>query len=1322
MNREGSIVGLIPAGCFLPLALLRILRLRKAHPQVASSCLYSSKLVIAYTLAFLKFIALAFAVSKQSSTDKSLLFIVSGYGNMLTSDRVLPPVHEGLGSRMLSENFAVAWDNSDHDHRLALFLALIKCIRWEIAKVAVPRLCLLIFNMAQPFLLSRVVVYFGPTDSGLSQNTGGDLIRDFIIVLIGTAISTTTYEHLGYRAMAMLRSGTTALIYRTMMWLRIDNARTSDAISLVGSDIDSVAEFFRRTICDTWANALQLGLAIWLLADQIGAICIAPIIVTIIFTSISLYIEGSVSRHQKLWLEASQKRVDFTTKVLESVKSIKMLGLIEGMVHMIEELRTEEIEISKRFQKIQAAKASFVNILPIVGQLSAFAACAIVARLEGSSAFSVSQAIASLSLINLLLTPLRDLLFAIPDAFLSIECLDRVQNFLTQEPQNDKRMIGMTSSGLTTSTQSSVPLPIDPENASPRLRTAVLELDNVMFGTGRDQSKHIGRLTLRLSTPSLTMIVGPMGCGKSMLLKTLLGEIEPVEGDIFISDPDVAYCDQSPWIFNSSIKENIIGESHFYDGEWYRSIINACCLDKDLRAFPAGHDTLIGSQGTRLSRGQMQRIAIARAVYARKPLAIFDDVLSGFDPVTERKVFDRVFSERGILRQIGCIVLLASRSVHNLPETDFVIALGADGLEMGTFRELRSAKGYISKLDLSKGPQNSCKESIETDKTAMKRRTKRSGANMEDQNREINDLAICKYYAAATGWPKMALLLGILAMESLFGVLRYVWVPLWSEIEDSISNSRLGFWLGIYASIGFTEAAGLILAIVWMWIVILQATSKTLHGVILQAVAMTPISFLSHIEMGDLVKRFSEDMELIDKVLPCGVILSGFEVFAAIAQAAVAIAAVPYIAVAMPFLLVILIFIHRVFSRTSHQLCLLETKTEASLVLHFIDSFNGLVTIRSFGWTPSMSETTYYLLDTAQRPYYHLICIQRWLVLAINLIVAALVVLLMGLAITLELQVEPGLLGAGLLMMAMLGQSLSGLILRWTSIAPSLEAIARIKHFVEDTPKELKHSHAIDTEYDWPALGAIEFKDVCVRQESTFNLALRNITFTLQPGQKLGLCGRTGGQVLFLIACEPLTSGQILIDSQDISTLPPSLVRKRINYLTREPFLIPASVRQNLDPLGDKCDGEIIIALERAKLWGVLVEISLTNNFPDCNPLDIIVDDSFLSYGQRQLLCLARILLKESTILLLDEPASNLDPEADSEIQDVLQSEFSSCTIIMIADKLQAIRDFDYVAVIDEGQLVELGNPQTLLSEDQSTFRELYLAETRRSRKTRRVV
>ncbi|KAE8320751.1 P-loop containing nucleoside triphosphate hydrolase protein [Aspergillus sergii] len=677
------------------------------------------------------------AVPRESTSGpfSRLLFLwlnhllKAGYTNTLTPDCILPPVHEGLESTMLFEDFAIAWENSDHDRRLALFLVLIKCIRWEIAKIAVPRQCLVIFNMAQPFLLSRTMVYFGSIGSRLPRDTAGDLIRDSAIIFIGIAISNATYEHLGYRAMAMLRSGTTALVYHTMMWLHIDIAHESGAISLVDSDIDSVAEFVRHAVCDTWANALQLGLATWLLSAQIGAICIVPIIVAIGFASISLYIGGSVSRHQKSWLEATQKRVDFTTRVLGSIKSIKMLGLIEGMVYMIEVLRTEELKISKKFQRIQAARVSLV-----------------------------------------------------------------------------------------------------------------LELDNVTIGTGPDHPKHIGRLTLRLPTPSLNMIVGPVGCGKSILLKTILGEIEPVEGNISISGPEVAYC-----------------RSRCYDGEWYRSIIRACCLDNDLREMPVGDNTLIGRQGTKLSQGKKQRIAIARAVYARKPFAFFDDVLNGLDQVTARKVFDRVFSARGILRRIGS-----------------------------------------------------------------------------------------------------------------------------------------------------SSTSSLILAI----------------------------------------------------------------------------------------------------------------------------------------------------------------------------------------------------------------------------------------------------------------LGMAEVK-----------------------------------------------SGRILIDGEDISMLSPSIVRNRVQYIAQEPFLVPGSIRQNLDPLGDKCDSEIIIALERVQLWGTMVDRSLMYGFPDCNTLDIMIDDGFLSYGQQQLLCLARKLLKQSTILLLDAPTSDLDAEEDLEIQAVIRSEFSCCTTIMIAPNLRTILDFGYVAVIDEGRIVELGNPQSLLLESQGIFGALYHAE-----------
>ncbi|KAE8318604.1 P-loop containing nucleoside triphosphate hydrolase protein [Aspergillus transmontanensis] len=1270
-------------GAFAGGTLMFIFQQASSYSSVPSRqiVLNNRSQVIAYTLAFLKFTALSFAISKRSFTDQSLLsiacvftikfaaacflvalvplehsrtvrpsFLLSFYlsihlifnvapiGSPWSADSslevkrflaasigvelillgletvekrrwlltyhaavplengILPPVHEGLESTMLFEDFAIAWENSDHDRRLALFLALIKCIRWEIAKIAVPRLCLVIFNMAQPFLLSRTMVYFGSIGSRLPRDTAGDLIRDSAIVFIGIAISNATNEHLGYRAMAMLRSGTTALVYYTMMWLHIDISHEFGAISLVDSDIDSVAEFVRHTVCDTWANALQLGLATWLLSTQIGAICIVPIIVASLgFASISLYIGGSVSRHQKSWLEATQKRVEFTTR----------------------------LKISNKFQRIQAARVSLGK-----------SHWTRKIRLEGSSVFSVSQAITSLSLINLLLTPLHDLLFAIPNTFSSIGCLDRVQDFLTRKSQNDKRMVGLTSSGLTPSLQPPVPLPRAPGNASLILRTAVLELDNVTIGTGPDHPKHIGRLTLRLSTPSLNMIVGPVGCGKSILLKTILGEIEPVEGNISISDPEVAYCSQSPWIVNKSIRENITAGSRCDDGEWYRSIIHACCLDNDLREMPVGDNTLIGRQGTKLSQGQKQRIAIARAVYARKPFAFFDDVLNGLDQVTARKVFDRVFSERGILRRIGCIVLFASQGVNHLPQADLVIAFGEDGLEMDTFREQR--------------PRNSREEDIATGEIAAERRLTRGTANIEDHTRETNGLAI---YATAVVWPKVALLLGFLVMESGLGVLRYVWVTMWSESEDGVSNSRLGFWLGIYASIGLALTNPVIdlylkLDVVcdyasrfeeapWGYFKGSRDVNEQFDVVVLlpDLRNRTPISFLSRIETGNLVSRFSEYLGLIDKVLPCGVILLGFrefssnicsieltvftcaslEALAAIAQVGVVIATVPHIAVAVPFLVGTLILIHSVYARTSCQLRLHETKTKASLLSHFMDSFDGLVTIRSFGWTDP-----------------------------------ALAVLLIGLAVALKSHIDPGMLG---------------IILTWISIEPSLGAIARLKHFVEDTPRELRHR-------------AIEFRDVSVSHDSTSDPVLRNITSS-----------STSSLILAILGMAEVKSGRILIDGEDISMLSPSIVRNRVQCIAQEPFLVPGSIRQNLDPLGDECDSEIIVAMESVQLWGTMVDRSLMYGFPDCNPLDIMIDDGFLSYGQQQLLCLARNLLKQSTILLLDEPTSDLDAEEDSEIQAVIQSEFSC-------------------------RIVELGNPQSLLSESQSIFGALYHAET----------
>ncbi|KAB8223905.1 P-loop containing nucleoside triphosphate hydrolase protein [Aspergillus novoparasiticus] len=715
-----------------------------------------------------------------------------GYSMLLTGSS-LPTIHEKLSSRDLSAQFAASWASSQQSGQNALLLAVISCLRWEIVRVAFPRICVVGFSIAQPFLVGKVVTILDQNDS-FSLDKGYGLIAATGIVFTGVAVCTACYQHLGYRATTMLRGGLMAIVFQHMMNQPLGSIDESSAISLMGTDIEMLAEYFQSTVCEIWANILQLGLATWLLQTQVGAACIAPIVVVIIFTVASLGMGHAVSARQKSWLQATKKRINFTTAILGSIQNIK---------------------VSKRFRRIQTVRVCMVNLPTIVGQLATFAGYAIVTMVQGSSGLKVSQAITSLSLVNLLVTPLSNLLLAIPDTFASIGCLNRIQNFLKQ--------------------------PNRP--------------------------------------------VGAVGSGKSTFLRGLAGETPVLQGELFIKHLDLAFCEQTSWLTNTSIRENIIGEDllSVFDAEWYHNVVRACGLDPDLKRMPGGDKTLVGSKGAKLSGGQKQRIAIARAVYARKRIACFDDVLSGLDNATAQLVFNNVFGPAGLLRQLGCTTFLATHSVHHLPQADLIIVLGDNGqvLEQGSYTQLRShAGGYIHKLSVQSRQTNELTETIDTSNRQHQSQNIPTGSlsvsSSTDGSRQANDLAVYKYYFSSLGGLRVAILLLFLIVNAGIDGFRYVWVDIWSSSSDSVSNSRLGYWLGLYAALAVIEASALILAVFWSWVIIVPAASKNLHSIVLRACMSAPLSFLSNTETGALVTRFSQDMRLVDMILPRGFISTGF--------------------------------------------------------------------------------------------------------------------------------------------------------------------------------------------------------------------------------------------------------------------------------------------------------------------------------------------------------------------------------------------------------------------------------------------------------------
>ncbi|KAJ6175652.1 hypothetical protein N7485_002566 [Penicillium canescens] len=1238
----------------------------------------------------------------------------------------LPAVHEKLLSSELSARFTDTWAHSDQTGKNALLWAVIKCLRWEIATIAFPRLCVVGFGIAQPFLIGKVVSVLQRTDS-FSIDISYGLIGATAIVFTGIAVSRASYEHLGYRATTMIRGGLMSIVFQHMMDLPLGSTDESSAMSLMGSDIEMLAEYFYSVVCETWANIIQLALATWLLETQVGAVCIAPILVVIVFTGTSFAMGSTVSTRQKEWLQATEKRINFTSSILGSIRNVKFLGLTEIMSSKIEALRTEELEISKKFRRIQSIRVCMVNSPIIIGQFATLAAYAIVALVQDSGPLAVNQAITSLSLISLMITPLSYLLLAIPDTFASIGCLYRIQVFLKNQNRLEKRKLPQILSTNSTSSNSLSGIELSTfTQPSHSEKGVVLSLKNVKFGWKSPSAPETSGITLMMeNAPSgnLVILVGPVGCGKSTFLKGLAGETPVLEGELFVKYPNLAFCDDTPWLSNSSIRSNIVGEdtSAVFDPDWYRTVVSACALELDIKKMPAGDETLVGSKGSKLSGGQRQRIAIARAVYARRQIACFDDVLSGLDNATARTVFNNVFGPAGLLRRLGCTVFLATHSTHHLPQADLIMVLGDNGqvAKQGSYAQLRdNIDGFVQMNDTQSAPAEEAKGSGKhTDVLAdlpTPTQNTFSVSSSKNGSRKTTDFAVYKYYFSALGWSRIATLVLFIVTEAGMSGFRYVWVDLWSSSSDS--SSRLGYWLGLYGAFSILQALGLVLAVFWTWVIIVPFASKNLHLTVLRTCMGAPLSILSNLETGALVTRFSQDMRLVDMVLPRGFISTGFQFFGAIAQGAIAIASLPYLAAALPPLFGVLYLIQKFYLQTSRQLRLLEIELKSPLYTHFIESLAGITTIRAFSWTHATTNRMLSMLDTAQRPYYLLLCIQRWLSLVLNLIVAGITVLLVGLSVALRSHLDPGLLGIALVMMMDLGLILSELIQNWTLLETSLGAIARIKDFADETPRE-ESNFTIETHVEpseWPTSGEIKITDAGIAWSPGDTKPLLNsINLRIGAGQKFGLCGRSGSGkstlALSLLRLNEIVSGQILIDGQDISLMTRSYLRQCISCLSQEPFHFPGTIRENADPAGKVSSLQIVDALKSVGVWSILTS---SHRGTDEEVLDSTLDDSILSQGQKQLFCLARALLKRSKILILDEPTSSLDSETDAMVQNVIRESFRGCTIIMVAHRIHTLLDFDQVAVLNSGQIIEVGEPRDLLDEPNGEFSKLLSLES----------
>ena len=1076
-------------------------------------------------------------------------------------------------------------------------------------------------------------------------------------------------------------------------------------------------------------------------------------------------------QRQGVWLEAIEKRISATGTMLGSMKRVKMCGLTDILFENIHSLRKRELQISGGFRRLLIASLFFAFMTPLIAPVLTFAVFSILAlKSDGATTLDVSKAFTSLSLFALLADPLASLIMAMTQFAGSFGCFARIQKFLETEEHEDQRVKpvlggahdsdnfsngydskaskGSTETISDTKKKAKYTYTEKALESLDKYDGSALHVEDGSFGWESDQDSLISSIHLSIPRAKLTMIVGPVGCGKTTLLKALLGEVPALSGSVNVClNSNTSYCEQTPFHMNGSMQESVTAFAEF-DERWYSTVIEACALDEDLRTLPLADHTRIGSKGVALSGGQSQRLALARAIYARNQICLLDDTLSGLDVDTENRVFHNLLGLDGLLRNLNCTVVLASSSSKRLPFADHIVVLDRQGKisEQGTFKELTASGGYVSSLDLPSAEWRGQNQEAVLDHliSPANRQTykPRTGAEPEESdelesNKRTGDLSIYAYYARSVGW--VAVLTFVVAISGYVFCFTFpqIWLGWWSNANAKHPNGNLGYWLGVYAMLC---VMGLVCLVISCWQIIITMVPKSgasFHWRLLSTVLSAPMSFFTTTDTGVTINRFSQDLQLIDMDLPISA-LNFFTAFIlCLAQIVLIGVSSVYAAISFPIWFVSLYFIQKFYLRTSRQLRFLDLEAKSPLYSQFTEILAGLATVRAFGWQSALEKHNRHMLDRSQRPFYLLYTVQRWLQLVLDLLVAAVAVMLMSLVVGLRGSLNGAYVGIALLNVILFSQNLKLVLQYWTMLETHIGAITRIKNFTNSIESENLVNENEPLPPNWPSRGAIEFQDLSATYDGARKV-LKNLDLSIKAGEKVAICGRTGSGksslTMAIFRMLELKSGSIKIDDVDISKISRNEVRSRIIGLPQDVLLLTGTVRLNIDPYQGAADSAIVTALQDVKLWQTIEQKG---------GLDADIDAINLSHGQKQLFCLAQALLRSSSILVLDEATSryvhlpssclqitskywflavsihgfllanlkfvqSVDDLTDILLQRVIRQKFSKHTIIAVAHKLDTIIDYDKIVVLDDGVIAECDSPHVLLSRKGSAFRQLY--------------
>ncbi|XP_038209551.1 uncharacterized protein LOC119830563 [Zerene cesonia] len=1115
-----------------------------------------------------------------------------------------------------------------------------------------------------------------------------------------------------------LKIAFSAVIYRKvlrMSQLSLGHVAAGKLVNILSNDLVRFDQAF-MFLHYLWLVPIQVAVVLYLLYDlgdfapYVGLFAVVLLILPVqaILTRLTASIRRKVAQR-------TDRRIKLMSEIINGIQVIKMYAWEKSFQKLVTLAR--EIEVSA-LKKSLFVRSVFLGFMMFAERTTLFIT-ALTLILTGKllTATILYPIKLYLNLIQMNLT------FILPLAIASLSelgvSLNRIKEILVMDEREDLSILPKEKYKSRLSIMSG------------KSEGYVVELDNVSATWAEAENASspfkLQNISLRLRKNKLCAVIGSVGSGKSSLLQVLLRELPVVSGKLRING-SVSYACQESWLYPATVRENITFGLP-YDKQKYNEVCRVCCLLPDFKQFPYADLSLVGERGVQLSGGQRARINLARAIYREADIYLLDDPLSAVDANVGRQLFEECIL--GYLRGRTCI--LVTHQIHFIKAADTIVVLNDGAIEnQGSFNDLIKSEKELSSLltSLERNPdEEEVTKAIEEPKIirGMSRvsvRSEEASKIMKEQILEAEERAkgnlkwevIIKYLQSirSSFWITMTLF-SLLLTQAAATFFDY-WLSYWTNEVDAYEQSLLPGEVGdpgLDVQMGpLTTGQHLILTgctVVFIvitthtrigaFVVAVSRASKNLHNDMFQNLIKAVMRFFDTNPSGRVLNRFSKDMGAMDENLPRSFLETIQMYLFALSVLVLNATALPWTLIPTVILLVIFLFLFRWYLKAAQAVKRLESTTKSPVFGMLSSTITGLSTIRSSNSQDRLQKMFDDAQDLNTSAFFSFLggssAFGMYLdtigLVYLGVIIAAFLFIDFGDAIpvgSVGLAVSQSMSMTFILQMA--ARITADLLAHMTSVE-------RVLEYTNLPPEENMEDGPTQPPEVWPTQGNVEFENVYLQYGEEDPPVLKDLSFNIQGGWKVGIVGRTGaGKSSLIYALFRLTTieGKIKIDGLDTHGIAKNVLRSKISIIPQVPVLFSATLRYNLDPFDTYSDEEI---------WRALEQVELKDAIP---ALDYKVTEggSNFSVGQRQLLCLARAILRSNKILVMDEATANVDPQTDDLIQKTIRGIFSSCTVLTIAHRLNTIMDSDRVVVMDKGHVAEFDHPYILLNNPKSLF------------------